>query len=147
MIQCPVCHIQFTRRYNLRRHIASIHGNRVVYICDICGEQLARRDNFRLHFRRRHLQQQPAQPEPEPQPEPLPQPAVAPLRIRHYVVGQVVCTICGSERYDAYDLVIHTLIEHMLGPHPIIVEQTHQCDFCEYYFQTRARLEEHICRV
>jgi uncharacterized Zn-finger protein len=53
---CTDCSKVFTSRRNLRRHQRCQHeGIRV--ICPHCGENCGRRDNLRVHLRRRHQQE------------------------------------------------------------------------------------------
>ncbi|KAI8809711.1 hypothetical protein BJ742DRAFT_803435, partial [Cladochytrium replicatum] len=52
--RCPRCDRAFSRRFNLRIHVASTHCNVKEFLCEKCGKAFARRHDMRRHCRYIH---------------------------------------------------------------------------------------------
>ncbi|KAI8812448.1 hypothetical protein BJ742DRAFT_792339 [Cladochytrium replicatum] len=51
---CPRCDRAFSRRFNLRIHVASTHCNVKEFLCEKCGKAFARRHDMRRHCKYIH---------------------------------------------------------------------------------------------
>ena len=47
--QCPKCKKTFTQKYNLLRHLKTIHSDYKPYVCDICQRAFNRKGNMEAH--------------------------------------------------------------------------------------------------
>ena len=53
--ECHICQRGFTKRCDLKRHIASAHEGRKDYVCTVCFKAFTRKDDLNKHIGLRHI--------------------------------------------------------------------------------------------
>ena len=57
-LNCKICGKRFTRTENLKRHVETVHAEKIKSIkCDICGASFTRFDNLKEHNDRAHIKE------------------------------------------------------------------------------------------
>ncbi|KAI6239818.1 hypothetical protein M3Y99_00533500 [Aphelenchoides fujianensis] len=48
---CPTCGRRFADQSTIRRHQTTVHTNEKKFMCPICGRDISRKDNYRVHLK------------------------------------------------------------------------------------------------
>jgi len=58
-LSCSQCERRFSSRYNLIRHVQSIHQNARAFECELCGQRFKLKNHLQVHVRLVHMREQP----------------------------------------------------------------------------------------
>ena len=53
-VPCPVCHKSYSQKYNLRRHIETVHMGLKKFQCPVCSKAFPAKRNMDDHMCRKH---------------------------------------------------------------------------------------------
>ena len=52
--KCNICHINFTEKVNMNKHIASVHENKILFEFKICGTKFNQKSALNVHIKSIH---------------------------------------------------------------------------------------------
>jgi len=134
---CHLCTSTFTARFNLNKHIRTVHENLRPFHCDVCGASFQQKCHLKQHKTTVHEHKRPYKCEICSLSFGWPAVLNKHIRLKHEKQRPFSCTLCDR----TFQQKTH-LTQHLIALHE--KKKPFSCEFCLLTFNRKERLKKHL---
>jgi len=140
MFACHLCTSTFTARFNLNKHIRTVHENLRPFHCDVCNASFQQKCHLKQHKTTVHEHKRPYKCEICSLSFGWPAVLNKHIRLKHEKQRPFSCNLCNS----TFQQKTH-LTQHLIALHE--KKKPFNCEHCTLTFNRKERLKKHLQTV
>lgn len=137
LFACHLCTSTFTARFNLNKHIRTVHENLRPFHCDVCGASFQQKCHLKQHKTTVHEHKRPYKCEICELSFGWPAVLNKHIRLKHEKQRPFSCTLCSR----TFQQKTH-LTQHLIALHE--KKKPFSCEQCDQTFNRKERLKKHL---